>query len=113
MYCKPLYNNIFFIAMNNIFTLNHPEFDFYIGLKKYSRNDAHSKLSIIFSTYLSLECARVAVKLFDSITHKIDYDTYKQNLYKSSISVELHSDNILRNQYQKLIKKIKKYHKID
>ena len=113
MYCKPLYNNIFSIANHNIYTLDNPDFDFYIGLKKCSRYGAHLKLSIIFSTYLSLEAARVGIKLFDSISHKLIDNIYKQNLYKSSLFVEINSDNILRNQYQKLIEKIKRYNKMD
>jgi hypothetical protein len=74
---------------------------------------AYLKLSIIFSIYLSLEATRVGIKLSDSVLHKINYDTYKQNLYKSSLFVEINSDNILRNQYQKLIEKIKRYNKMD
>jgi len=103
-YCKPLHSYNFYVAVDNMLDLDYPKSELY---------GAYLKLSIIFSIYLSLEGTRVGIKLSDSITHKIDYNTYKQNLYKSSLFVEINSDNILRNQYQKLIEKIKRYNKMD
>ena len=91
-YCKPLYSNIFDVAIDNIFNLKYQELDKY-------------------NVYLSLESKRI--KIIDSVLHKINYDTYKQDLCRSSFIAEYHSALILRNQYKKLINKIKRYNNLD
>ena len=101
-----------------MFNLKYPEFDFYLGLKDISRSDAYLKLSIIFSTYLSLEAYRCYRKLLTEehslILYKLGYPEYINNLYHSSLLVEIDiKDHILSNQYQKLIKKMKRYNNLN
>ena len=63
-YCKPLYSNIFDVAIDNIFNLKYQELDKY-------------------NVYLSLESKRI--KIIDSVLHKLIM------IHINKICVEVHS----------------------